>query len=676
MPIINHFPTRLENLLANKKELLDRLIDVYQTDRQDSNLSKQQEAFLTDIINLLTFAKTFRERINKVKPELRKEEILVELKNYDWVKAQYRVEGNSKEKEIMHDAVKFCKSHLFNVIEKEKVAKRSTIIKERKEQSKPLIYLSLGHNISDPKKLKGGSFGDVEVYAVPYKYRKKYETLHLMRHTKHKKESLLEREARKIVVKTIRKPIQPAEHASMLDLLRAQQSLEHYQQAKDNLPNEIAINEEIRQQEIKLKKPSHCCISTGARLGKLDVIVSCYERNGDLLSYLGKLRENAGEKDLTLAQNCGEMALTYFERLTDAMHFLHDIGVLHNDIALRNVMVNEGQAELSDFGLAVKYDPKHPDQPVTINSTLLPIKWQSVSIAEGQKSQATDAFALKITFLEIVAALSEIEPASILHLKNADNSLAYSNADFRRRHQALGDEGTLLQIRDNLLETIKRQYEMVYGRCEYAQNVYQQKLHHKPFDIHVAKENLDSHKANLYKMALIREQMEIILSNDKLFKHNGNSNRNHVADLLDAIADTKIALSALIADRAQREYKDWEDIIVAKYPMTTTDIYSTAFLEAPSQNNENAYLSTATALTQLTQTRHEHEKIEVEKNVSSNESLEETEPAPENKVSVKSRIESWEKISFTSQSLFSQKNSETKSDEEKEEDKSAKKTLT
>lgn len=67
-----------------------------------------------------------------------------------------------------------------------------------------------------------------------------------------------------------------------------------------------------------------------------------YANNGDLLNILSEKSLHIGE------------VLNYFRQLCEGVKYLHENGIVHGDIKMENILLNNEKVKLSDFGLAKK----------------------------------------------------------------------------------------------------------------------------------------------------------------------------------------------------------------------------------------------------------------------------------------------------------------------------------
>jgi len=100
--------------------------------------------------------------------------------------------------------------------------------------------------------------------------------------------------------------------------------------------------------------------------------------------------------------------LQFISQLCIAVEDLHKIGIVHRDIASRNLLLSDDRSRvlLSDFGLARTVDMIRPDknitQTITIARTSPPESWAKGSVQGVSFGLKTDVWSLAMTMFEII----------------------------------------------------------------------------------------------------------------------------------------------------------------------------------------------------------------------------------------------------------------------------------
>lgn len=102
---------------------------------------------------------------------------------------------------------------------------------------------------------------------------------------------------------------------------------------------------------------------------------------------------------MTLDQKLGVMA-----KVASALSLMHSQGIVHRDLALRNILFKDGQPKLSDFGMSRTTED---DSGKTVSS-MIPIRWTAAEAMRNkdgvlQFSKASDIYSLGMTFYEILS---------------------------------------------------------------------------------------------------------------------------------------------------------------------------------------------------------------------------------------------------------------------------------
>jgi hypothetical protein len=110
---------------------------------------------------------------------------------------------------------------------------------------------------------------------------------------------------------------------------------------------------------------------------------------GSLLSALEKKKLDAAAKTRILRETAS------------ALSFLHSLGIVHRDIAARNVLLDgHGVAKLADLGMSRVLEDKQGEQ--TTANNVGPIRWMAPEAIRSKKySAASDCFSFAILMVEV-----------------------------------------------------------------------------------------------------------------------------------------------------------------------------------------------------------------------------------------------------------------------------------
>ena len=128
-------------------------------------------------------------------------------------------------------------------------------------------------------------------------------------------------------------------------------------------------------------------------------------RSVDNICYLAM--EYAPLSDLRIYTNSqgGKLPVLQAERflkqIASALSFIHDIGMVHRDIKLDNILIiNERQAKLSDFGVAIL--PGQSPSIEELKKGVGTMDYMAPEVIEGKECSATsDVYSLGLTFYEV-----------------------------------------------------------------------------------------------------------------------------------------------------------------------------------------------------------------------------------------------------------------------------------
>jgi tRNA A-37 threonylcarbamoyl transferase component Bud32 len=112
-------------------------------------------------------------------------------------------------------------------------------------------------------------------------------------------------------------------------------------------------------------------------------------KGGSLLSALQSGRLGPADKHRVAVEVCGALA------------FLHSLGIVHRDIAARNVLLDgSGCSKLADLGLSRVLEDKYGEQQTA--STIGPVRWMAPeAISARQYSSASDAYSFGVLLWEL-----------------------------------------------------------------------------------------------------------------------------------------------------------------------------------------------------------------------------------------------------------------------------------
>lgn len=150
---------------------------------------------------------------------------------------------------------------------------------------------------------------------------------------------------------------------------------------------------------------SFATTKANATLHQNQVIFSKYAKEGKLSKYIEKLRQKELRENKP-GTDWADFCLKQFEALLHRTNDLHNMGFLHKDLALRNILtLGEGEntiLTLTDLGLAKAIDPK--TQKVIEESNTGPIRWMSQQALRSKThDRGTELYSLQLIMLQIIA---------------------------------------------------------------------------------------------------------------------------------------------------------------------------------------------------------------------------------------------------------------------------------
>ncbi|VDM16006.1 unnamed protein product, partial [Hydatigera taeniaeformis] len=128
--------------------------------------------------------------------------------------------------------------------------------------------------------------------------------------------------------------------------------------------------------------------------GSQRYLVSEYIANGSLDGYIRRSRNDLPHW----------LLLLWAEQIAEGMAYLQSAGIIHRDLATRNVLVKEREwVQITDFGLAKMLSGEEEEiGEVIVQSGRVPIRWLAIeTLTSGRYSFKTDIWAYGVTLWEI-----------------------------------------------------------------------------------------------------------------------------------------------------------------------------------------------------------------------------------------------------------------------------------
>eukprot|EP00029_Vermamoeba_vermiformis_P013186 TRINITY_DN80_c0_g1_i2.p2 TRINITY_DN80_c0_g1~~TRINITY_DN80_c0_g1_i2.p2 ORF type:complete len:259 (+),score=17.43 TRINITY_DN80_c0_g1_i2:1827-2603(+) len=180
----------------------------------------------------------------------------------------------------------------------------------------------------------------------------------------------------------------------------------------------ISPEEFIKEAEFQMKIPPHPNIIQllGVSIdGPKPLVILEYCDQGSLDNILFETKE-----DIPAA-----MQLKIATGIARGLYHLHENNIVHRDLAARNVLLNSGEAKISDFGLSRKI--KEETQVGKTASVVGPLRWMAPeSLANQTYSKKSDVWSFGIVLYEITARLEPHIEEDILGIAVKIRDLAYT----------------------------------------------------------------------------------------------------------------------------------------------------------------------------------------------------------------------------------------------------------
>lgn len=115
------------------------------------------------------------------------------------------------------------------------------------------------------------------------------------------------------------------------------------------------------------------------------------------------------------------MAKKYISQIAEALRYLHGRNILHLDIKPSNILVNDGNAVLIDFGVSKRYDSSDGSQtstsPVGISEGYAPLE-QYKRDGVARFSPATDIYSLAATLYKLVTGRKPLSASELVTMRD------------------------------------------------------------------------------------------------------------------------------------------------------------------------------------------------------------------------------------------------------------------
>lgn len=185
---------------------------------------------------------------------------------------------------------------------------------------------------------------------------------------------------------------------------------------KDESKSETLITEgnvgEYLDKNLKAKgiTNSHCnkiklayeLVEVNGQLVKSYRIISSYACHGSLPAYIHSTRLSTEAEKVSKVKIWMKQAITGLKNM-------HDVNVVHGDLALRNFLLGSNGIEIADYGLAGVLESD--DGRIPDSSGIVPIRWATKErLRNDGISKYSDVFAMKIALLEMIADIAGMTP--------------------------------------------------------------------------------------------------------------------------------------------------------------------------------------------------------------------------------------------------------------------------
>ncbi|XP_076343562.1 macrophage-stimulating protein receptor-like isoform X4 [Tachypleus tridentatus] len=156
---------------------------------------------------------------------------------------------------------------------------------------------------------------------------------------------------------------------------------------------------------------------------QLPIIVFPYMQNGDLQTYLRRIKKEQTQEETTTMKR----HLLFALHIANGMQYLAETGYIHRDLATRNCMLDEfWVVKIGDFGLAQKVSVNTSIK--TSRQQIMPIRWMAPeSLRKGEFSEKSDVWSYGVTVWEILTLAetpySSLDNSDLLNFLEAGNRL-------------------------------------------------------------------------------------------------------------------------------------------------------------------------------------------------------------------------------------------------------------